>query len=151
MKQFIYILFLLVSFGQALFAQSVETELLEVRLLERMPFPLGKDWYQAQKEGWKAEVMKDKKDVRAWENYLSACDAEYWEETDSLQKKKLDKESHKAFRKMQKCVPDTRFCYQRLLDQAKDKKKEEVLLQKLFSLKRTSELDYVNDIILCKR
>jgi len=64
MKQLIYILFLLVSFGQALFAQSVETELLEVRLLERMPFPLGKDWYQAQKEGWKAEVMKDKKDVR---------------------------------------------------------------------------------------
>ena len=57
MKQFIYILFLLVSFGQALFAQSVETELLEVRLLERMPFPLGKDWYQAQKEGWKAEGM----------------------------------------------------------------------------------------------
>ena len=43
MKQLIYILFLLVSFGQALFAQSVETELLEVRLLERMPFPLGKD------------------------------------------------------------------------------------------------------------
>ena len=57
MKQLIYILFLLVSFGQALFAQSVETELLEVRLLERMPFPLGKDWYQAQKEGGKAEVM----------------------------------------------------------------------------------------------
>lgn len=151
MKQLIYILFLLVSFGQALFAQSVETELLEVRLLERMPFPLGKDWYQAQKEGWKAEVMKDKKDVRAWENYLSACDVEYWEEMDSLQKQKLDKERHKAFRKMQKCVPDTRFCYQRLLDQVKDKKKEEVLLQKLFSLKRTSELDYVNDIIRCQR
>ena len=98
MKQFIYLLFLLIGLGQTLFAQS--TELLEVRLLNGMPFPLGKDWHQAQKEGWKEEVEKDKKNVRAWENYLSACDAEYEEETDSLQKLKLDKERHRAFRNM---------------------------------------------------
>ena len=121
MKQFIYLLFLLIGLGQTLFAQS--TELLEVRLLNGMPFPLGKDWHQAQKEGWKEEVEKDKKNVRAWENYLSACDAEYEEETDSLQKLKLDKERHRAFRRMQKYVPDTRFCYQRLFWQSKEKKK----------------------------
>lgn len=55
MKRLIYILFLLIGFEQALFAQKIDTlrtERLELRLEPDLVgfIPCGKEWFQVQKD-----------------------------------------------------------------------------------------------------
>ena len=49
MKRLIYMLLLFVVLGHTVFAQEQKAEPLEVRLLDGF-FPLGADWYRAQKD-----------------------------------------------------------------------------------------------------
>ena len=78
MKRLIYMLLLFVVLGHTVFAQEQKAEPLEVRLLDGF-FPLGADWYRAQKDAWQVELKKDKRNEKAWENYWVACNAEYQE------------------------------------------------------------------------
>lgn len=150
MRRFIYILIFFISMGRILFAQS--TELLEVRLLEGIPLPLGRDWYRTQKEAWKVEINKDKRNARAWENYLYAYDAEYWEEsTDSLLQPKVEKEQRKILRGMKKHISDTRTYYRCLLKHTKDTTEQKVLLRQIVTSERTCERDYIYDISYYRR
>lgn len=63
MKRLIYMLLLFVVLGHTVFAQEQKAEPLEVRLLDGF-FPLGADWYRAQKDAWQAELKKDKRNER---------------------------------------------------------------------------------------
>ena len=54
MKRLIYMLLLFVVLGHTVFAQEQKAEPLEVRLLDGF-FPLGADWYRAQKVAWQGE------------------------------------------------------------------------------------------------
>ena len=54
MKRLIYMLLLFVVLGHTVFAQEQKAEPLEVRLLDGF-FPLGADWYRAQKDAWQVE------------------------------------------------------------------------------------------------
>lgn len=54
MKRLIYMLLLFVVLGHTVFAQEQKAEPLEVRLLDGF-FPLGADWYRAQKDAWQAD------------------------------------------------------------------------------------------------
>ena len=57
MKRLIYMLLLFVVLGHTVFAQEQKAEPLEVRLLDGF-FPLGADWYRAQKDAWQVSGMK---------------------------------------------------------------------------------------------
>ena len=63
MKRLIYMLLLFVVLGHTVFAQEQKAEPLEVRLLDGF-FPLGADWYRAQKDAWQVELKKDKRNER---------------------------------------------------------------------------------------
>lgn len=143
MKPFLYLLLLLIGTGQTLFAQKVEP--LEIRLME-FPIPLGEDWYQAQADAWRLQLKKDRKNETAWANYLFACNAMIREEKDSLQRQKLEKRQRTILKKMKKSIPDTRTYLQSLLYITTDENKREAIQQKITSLKRTSEQDYVSDM-----
>ena len=104
MKRLIYMLLLFVVLGHTVFAQEQKAEPLEVRLLDGF-FPLGADWYRAQKDAWQVELKKDKRNEKAWENYWVACNAEYQEAKlvwwkDSLQVQRLRREQHGIVKKM---------------------------------------------------
>ena len=91
MKRLIYILFLLIGFEQALFAQKIDTlrtERLELRLEPDLVgfIPCGKEWFQVQKDAWKLEIDKDVRNEKAWENYYLACKG-IWDEDTLLWKK----------------------------------------------------------------
>ena len=47
---------------------------------------------------------------------------------------------------MKKWIPDTRTYYRHLLDLETDEGKREVIQQKILSIKRTSERDYISDL-----
>lgn len=150
MKRLIYMLLLFVVLGHTVFAQEQKAEPLEVRLLDGF-FPLGADWYRAQKDAWQVELKKDKRNEKAWENYWVACNAEYQEAKlvwwkDSLQVQRLRREQHGIVKKMKKWIPDTRTHYRHLLDLETDEGKREVIQQKILSIKRTSERDYISDL-----
>ena len=150
MKRLIYMLLLFVVLGHTVFAQEQKAEPLEVRLLDGF-FPLGADWYRAQKDAWQVELKKDKRNEKAWENYWVACNAEYQEAKlvwwkDSLQVQRLRREQHGIVKKMKKWIPDTRTYYRHLLDLETDEGKREVIQQKILSIKRTSERDYISDL-----
>ena len=98
-------------------------------------FPLGADWYRAQKDAWQVELKKDKRNEKAWENYWVACNAEYQEAKlvwwkDSLQVQRLRREQHGIVKKMKKWIPDTRTYYRHLLDLETDEGKREVIQAK---------------------
>ncbi len=150
MKQAIYLLLFFVGLGHTLSAQEQKTEPLEVRLLDDF-LPVDIHWYQAQKDAWHAEVKKDKKNEKAWENYWYACNAEYQEAKfmwwkDSLRVQKLQKEQHVIVKKMKKCIPGTRTYYRHLLELETDEEKRELIQQKILTVKRTSERDYIYDL-----
>lgn len=70
-ERLIYILFLLIGFEQALFAQKIDTlrtERLELRLEPDLVgfIPCGKEWFQVQKDAWKLEIDKDVRNEKAW-------------------------------------------------------------------------------------
>ena len=135
MKRLIYMLLLFVVLGHTVFAQEQKAEPLEVRLLDGF-FPLGADWYRAQKDAWQVELKKDKRNEKAWENYWVACNAEYQEAKlvwwkDSLQVQRLRREQHGIVKKMKKWIPDTRTYYRHLLDLETDEGKREVIQQKI--------------------
>ena len=54
-------------------------------------------------------------------------------------------EQHGIVKKMKKWIPDTRTYYRHLLDLETDEGKREVIQQKILSIKRTSERDYISD------
>ena len=150
MKRLIYMLLLFVVLGHTVFAQEQKAEPLEVRLLDGF-FPSHLDWYRAQKDAWQVELKKDKRNEKAWENYWVACNAEYQEAKlvwwkDSLQVQRLRREQHGIVKKMKKWIPDTRTYYRHLLDLETDEGKREVIQQKILSIKRTSERDYISDL-----
>ena len=148
MKQLIYILFLLVSFGQALFARGTDTlrvERLELCLEPDLVsiVPCGKEWFQTQKDAWKQEIDKDARNEKAWENYYLACKGVCNEDT-LLWKK----EQPRLLKKMKKYVPDTRVYYKVLDDEIMipDKEKRAGIKKKIASLKRDCEKDYRDDM-----
>ena len=65
---------------------------------------------------------------------------------DSLQVQRLRREQHGIVKKMKKWIPDTRTYYRHLLDLETDEGKREVIQQKILSIKRTSERDYISDL-----
>lgn len=148
MKHILYLLLLFIASGQTLFAQEKQTELLDIHLLE-FPLPLGPEWYQAQKDAWKSEVKKNKKSENAWENYWFASYGESFWEQDTLRKKELQKEQRTIIKKMKKHIPNTRTYYRLLMNQMPDKKQQSVIQQKIISLKRTCERDYLTDLTYC--
>lgn len=143
MKLFFYLLLLLIGTGQTLLAQKVEP--MEIRLME-FPIPLGEDWYQAQADAWRLQLKKDNKSETTWANYLFACNAMIREEKDSIQRRKLEKRQRTILKKMKRFIPDTRTYLQNLLYITTDKNKREAIQQKMTSLKRASEQDYVSDL-----
>lgn len=148
MKHILYLLLLFTASGQTLFAQEKQTEPLDIHLLE-FPLPLGTEWYQAQKDAWKSEVKKNKKSENAWENYWFASYGESFWEQDTLRKKELQKEQRTIIKKMKKHIPNTRTYYRLLLNQTPDKEQQAAIQQKIISLKRTCERDYLMDLTYC--
>lgn len=78
MKRLIYILFLLIGFEQALFAQKIDTlrtERLELRLEPDLVgfIPCGKEWFQVQKDAWKLEIDKDVRNEKAAQLQISVA------------------------------------------------------------------------------
>lgn len=148
MKHILYLLLLFIASGQTLIAQEKQTEPLDIHLLE-LPFPLGPEWYQAQKDAWQAEVKKNKKSENAWENYWFASYGESFWEQDTIRKKELQKEQRTIIKKMKKHIPNTRTYYRHLINQTPDKEQQAVIQQKIISLKRTCERDYIKDLTYC--
>lgn len=148
MKHILYLLLLFTASGQTLIAQEKQTEPLDIHLLE-FPLPLGPEWYQAQKDAWQAEVKKNKKSENAWENYWFASYGESFWEQDTLRKKELQKEQRTIIKKMKKHIPNTRTYYRHLINQTPDKEQQAVIQQKIISLKRTCERDYLMDLTYC--
>lgn len=148
MKRLIYILFLLIGFEQALFAQKIDTlrtERLELRLEPDLVgfIPCGKEWFQVQKDAWKLEIDKDVRNEKAWENYYLACKG-IWDEDTLLWKK----EQPRLLKKMKKYIPDTRVYYKVLDDEVmiSDKDKREAIKEKIVYLRRDCERDYRDDM-----
>lgn len=108
MKQFIYMLFLFIGWGQvaqAQFADTLKTERLELRLepglVDFISFsPCGKEWFQAQRDAWKPELDEDMRNERAWENYYLACQG-IWNGDTLLWKK----EQPRLMKKMKSIFP----------------------------------------------
>lgn len=153
MKPFIYLFLFFVGLGEIVSAQ--DTKPLEVRFLE-FSMPLGEEWYQAQRNAWKQELMKNKKNEAAWENYAFASQAMYAEKgnhvgtfvyrIDSLAEFEWQKEQRIILKEMKKHIPDTRTYYQFLLKQTEDKEEKEKIQQKIVSLKRQTESDFIYDM-----
>lgn len=148
MKRLIYILFLLIGFEHALFAQKIDTlrtERLELRLEPDLVgfIPCGKEWFQVQKDAWKLEIDKDVRNEKAWENYYLACKG-IWDEDTLLWKK----EQPRLLKKMKKYIPDTRVYYKVLDDEVmiSDKDKREAIKEKIVYLRRDCERDYRDDM-----
>ena len=151
MRQYIYIIGILLCLltPQAGWAQQAEP--LDIRLLET-PIPLGKEWYQEQERLWKAELKKDKKNEKAWENYSFARLAQYgWFPSDSL-KREIERVARECGKGIGKYIPGTRVYYETLLTEArlaKDVKAKEKALIGLLTTKRTSMRHYIHDVYLC--
>lgn len=146
MRQFIYLLFFIIGFGQTVVAQ--ETKRLEVSLMGT-PFYLGIPWYQDQKDAWLAELNKDWRNEKAWDNYAFACFAMWKTEEDSSKQQGFEKELRAVVKKMKKYIPDTRAYYRYVLAQATDTREQERIHQETLSLKRTCERDYLDDMRYC--
>ena len=147
MKRLIYMLLLFVVFGHTVFARNRKQNLWKW-LLDVSFF--GGRLVSGAEDAWQVELKKDKRNEKAWENYWVACNAEYQEAKlvwwkDSLQVQRLRREQHGIVKKMKKWIPDTRF-YRHLLDLETDEGKREVIQQKILSIKRTSERDYISDL-----
>lgn len=155
-KLSIYLLLIWLCGGQSLIAQTTKTEPLELRflyfsLLTAPPEYFSRviadnEWFQAQKDAWETELKKDKRSERAWENYMLAFDVVRVAEKDSLQRPKLEKEWKKLMKEMKQYIPHTRFYYQYLQAQTTDRRERDALQQKIASLKRTNERDYLSDM-----
>ncbi|MDD3036477.1 hypothetical protein [Bacteroides sp.] len=154
MKRFIYLLFFFITPAQEATAQDKEP--LEISLIGRYPVPLGLSWYQAQKDAWEVELKKDKRNEKAWDNYVYACFA-MWQtgeyiipflqaDGDTLQKTNYQKEFRSVVKKMKKYIPDTRIYYRYLLVQTTDFQEQERIYRQIISLKRTCERDYLDDM-----
>lgn len=156
MKQYIYILFLFIGWGQVAQAQpagTLKTERLELRLepglVDFISFsPCGKEWFQAQRDAWKPALDKDMRNERVWENYYLACQG-IWNGDTLLWKK----EQPRLMKKMKKYIPDTRVYYKALDNKIMipDKEEREAVERKIISLQRTSEWDYRDDISYYRR
>ena len=156
MKTITYLLLLFVGFGQSLRAQTEKVEPLELRYMYLFPLSANPgffsralkcpEWFQAQKALWEVELKKDKRNERAWENYLFACQVVRVEEKDSLQGLRLEKELRGLEKKMKKSIPNSRYYYQYLQSQTTDQSERDALQRKIALLKRTTERDYLADM-----
>ena len=146
MRRFIYLLYFLIILGQVTTAQN--TKPLEISLMG-YPIPLEISWYQTQKEAWKIELKKDKRNEKAWDNYAYACFAIWQTEEDSSKKQEFQKELGTCIKRMKKYIPDTRTYYRYLLVQNSDSLEQERIHQQILSLKRTCERDFLDDIRYC--
>lgn len=148
MRQYIYMIGMLLCLLTPQAGWGQQAEPLDIRLM-KVPLPFDKEWYQEQERLWKAELKKDKKNEKAWENYYFACRGQYdFFLDDSLQKAAWKKEEQVIYRKMKRCIPKSRI-YKQLSLQFADGKDKERLLEELLALEPTTMDDYVRAMTYC--
>lgn len=151
MRQYIYMIGMLLCLLTPQAGRAQQAEPLDIRLMD-IPFPIGKEWYQEQERLWKAELKKNKKNEKAWENYYFACRAKYGLFASDSLKDEMERELLECSRQIKKHIPGTRVYYKTLIAEArlaKDEEAKEKALNGLFAVKRTSMRDYIHDVYLC--